>query len=265
MVAAAAPLVLTDVSDRVGTLTLNNPDERNTLTAPMVAAIIRQLREETGHPFFLNADHTYSLDHVKEAIDAGFDSVIIDGAALPFEENIEKTKACVDYARASGKEVLVEGELGFIGRNSQLLAEIPEGAAVTEDMMTTPEDALSFVEMTGIDLLAPAVGNMHGMLKNGSDPRLSIERIKAIAERVPVPLVLHGGSGLVEEDFLAAIKAGIAEVHISTDLRRAYRSGLEEGLANAPDELAPHTYVRAAQHAVEEKALYYLKLFNRGT
>ncbi len=235
--------------------------ERDALGIGTVVAMIKELRDETGHPTFLNADHTYSVERVKEAIDAGFDSVIFDGAKLPLEENIAKTKECVDYARASGREVLIEAELGFIGSGSQLLDAVPEGAAVTEEMMTSVDDAKRFVTETGIDLFAPAVGNIHGMLKSGTDPRLSIPRIKAIAESVGVPLVLHGGSGTTDEDYRDAIKAGIAEVHVSTELRKAFKETLEESLAASEGELAPYKYIKSADDAVEAIVAARLKLF----
>jgi fructose-bisphosphate aldolase, class II len=235
--------------------------ERDALGIGTVVAMIKKLREETGHPIFLNADHTYSVLRVKEAIDAGFDSVIFDGAKLSLEENIAKTKECVGYARASGRDVLIEAELGFIGSGSQLLDAVPLGAAVTEDMMTSVEDAKRFVTETGIDLFAPAVGNIHGMLKSGTDPRLSIPRIKAIAEAVGVPLVLHGGSGTTDEDYRDAIKAGISEVHVSTELRRAFKETLEESLQASEGELAPYKYLKSADQAVEVIVEARLKLF----
>ena len=235
--------------------------ERDALGIGAAVALIDELRHETGHPIFLNADHTYSVARVKEAIDAGFDSVIFDGAQLPIEENIAQAKECVVYARSCGRDVLVEGELGFIGVGSQLLDAPPEGAAVTEEMMTSPEDAKRFVEESGVDLLAPAVGNMHGMLKGGVHQKLSIPRIKAISEAAGVPLVLHGGSGTTDEDYRAAIKAGIAEVHVSTELRRAFKESLEASLEQSEGELAPYKYLKPADEAVGAIVEARLKLF----
>jgi fructose-bisphosphate aldolase class II len=235
--------------------------ERDAIGVGAIVAIIKELREETGHPIFLNADHTYSVERVKEAIDAGFDSAIFDGAQLPIEENIAQVKECVAYARASGRDVLIEGELGFIGVGSQLLDSLPEGAAVTEEMMTSPEDAKRFVEETGVDLLAPAVGNIHGMLKSGMHQTLSIPRIAAISKAAGVPLVLHGGSGTTDEDYRDAIKAGIAEVHVSTELRRAFKDALEESLEASGGELAPYKYLKPADAAVGEIVEARLELF----
>ena len=235
--------------------------ERDFIGVPQIVALVKSLREQYSYPIFLNADHTYSFDKVKEAIDAGFDSVIFDGAQLSFDENIKKTKECVDYARASGRDVLVEGELGFIGVGSKLLDKLPEGVVFSGDSLTSPEKAEEFVKATGVDMLAPAVGNVHGMLRVGHDPRLDIKRISEISSAVGIPLVLHGGSGTVDEDFVSAAKAGMAIIHISTELRVAFRSSLELALQQNPDEVAPYKYLKEASKGVEKVAEARLRLF----
>ncbi|MCR4275073.1 MAG: class II fructose-bisphosphate aldolase [Candidatus Campbellbacteria bacterium] len=235
--------------------------ERDAFGVKELVALVKTLREDTEHDIYLNADHTYSVERVKEAIDAGFDSVIFDGAQLSFEENIAKTKECVAYAQSKGDTTLVEGELGFIGVGSQLLDVLPVGAAVTDDMMTTAEDAKRFVDETGVDLLAPAVGTIHGTLKSGMDPRLNPSRVKEIADAVSIPLVLHGGSGTSDEDYLAVIVSGIAQVHVSTELRVAYRKALQISLQENTEELAPYKYTKQAVLAVQDIVEKRLKLF----
>lgn len=236
--------------------------ERNFIGLAQAAALVKSFREEYEHPIFLNADHSYSFEKAKEAIDAGFDAVIVDGAGLPFAENVAMTKECVSYAKRSGRDVLVEGELGFIGKASQILKKIPDGVKISPEYLTTPEDAARFVRETGVDLFAPAVGNIHGMLEGGVDPALDIARIHAIHEAVGVPLVLHGGSGNSAADIRAAIAAGVAVVHINTELRAAYRRGLVRGLEENPDELAPYKYLKEPLHAVEKVVEEKLKVFN---
>ena len=157
--------------------------------------------------------------------------------------------------------MLVEAELGFIGSGSQLLDAIPEGAASTEDMMTKPEEATRFVQETGVDLFAPAVGNIHGMIRGSGNPHLSIDRVGAVRAAAGVPLVLHGGSGISDEDFTNAIKAGITIVHISTELRLAYRQAMTKALSENADELAPYKLSRGAVMAVQEIVEKRLKLF----
>lgn len=234
--------------------------ERDAFGAEGIVALIRAEQKETGLPIYLNADHTYSVERVKEAVDAGFDSVIFDGAQLPFDENVAKTKECVAYAKEKGS-TLIEGELGFIGVGSQMLDALPEGAAVTSEMMTTAQDAKKFVEETGVDMLAPAVGTIHGMLKSGHDPRLNPVRVKEIAEAVGIPLVLHGGSGTTDEDYRAVIEAGIAVIHVSTELRSAYHTALQLGLQENPEELAPYKYTKNAVSAVQDIVERRMRLF----
>lgn len=236
--------------------------ERDFLGARQAVALVRSIREEYEYPIFLNADHTYSFEKVKEAVDAGYDAVIFDGAKLPLEENIVVTKRCVEYARSVNPDVLVEGELGYIGTSSQLLDAIPAGAAVTEELFTKPEELKRFVQETGVDLVAPAVGNLHGMLASGHNPRLSIERVALLKEAGGIPMVLHGGSGIADEDFTAAIGAGVAVVHINTELRLAYRKALALSLQENPDEIAPYKLLKGPVQAVQKVAEERLKLFN---
>lgn len=239
--------------------------ERQFIGVKQCVALIKSIREEYDYPIFLNADHTYSVEKVKEAIDAGFDSVIYDGAKLSVEENIKNTKECVEYARKvskeTGRDILVEAELGYIGQSSKVLDAIPDGVDLKSGL-TTPTQAKFFVEQTGVDLFAPAVGNIHGMMRVGHDPRLEIDIVKAIRETAGVPLVLHGGSGTVDEDFTSAIYAGIGIVHISTEIRVAFRTNVALALQENPEEVAPYKYLKNAVAAVERVTSDRLKLFN---
>ena len=223
-------------------------------------ALVGSACDNLQHPIFLNADHTYSFERVKEVVDAGYDSVIFDGAKLSFEENAKIAKQCVDYAKSVNPEILVEAELGYIGTSSKVLDEIPEGVSL--ENLTTAEDAKRFVIETGVDLFAPSVGNIHGMLRNTKDPRLNIERIKEISNYIGLPLVLHGGSGTVDEDFTSAMKAGVAIIHISTELRVAYRNALKKTLEENPEEVAPYKLLKPVVSAIEEVVEKRLRLFN---
>ena len=236
--------------------------ERNFIGTKQAVALVKSLREEYNYPIFLNADHTYSFDKVKEAVDAGYDAVIFDATGLSFEENIKITKQCVDYAKSVNPNIIVEAELGFIGKSSQVLEGIPEGVKITEEFLTKPEEAKKFVEETGVDMLAPAVGNIHGMLKGGKDPALNIARIAEIKKAVGIPMVLHGASGNSPEDIKAAIKAGMAVVHINTELRVAYRKALVKSLQENPDEVAPYKYLKDPIKAMSEVVEAKIKLFS---
>ena len=240
--------------------------ERDFVGVKQAMALIKSLREEYSArainiPIYLNADHTYSLERIKEVVEAGFDSVIFDGAKLSFEENIIRTKEVVRYIKSVRPEVVVEGELGYIGTSSEILSEIPAGASM-EGNLTKPEDAARFVKETGIDMLAPAVGNIHGMFKNIPEPHLDIERIKAIRIAAGVPLVLHGGSGTSDADFTAAINAGISLIHINTEIRLAWRKGIEGSMQMSPDEVAPYKLLKESYKNIYDVVTARMRLFN---
>lgn len=226
-----------------------------------VAALVRSIREEDNYPIFLNADHHASFERVKACIDAGFDMVIIDGAHLPYEENVALTKKCVEYARevfaTSGRETLVEAELGYIGSGSNIKETIPEGAGI----LTSPEEAKRFTDDTGVDILAPSIGSVHGLIKSGK-PHIDAERTKEIKEITKLPLVLHGGSGLRDEDFVNAIKAGVNIVHINSEIRLAWKEAVEEFIKNNPNEINPSKILEPAKNAIEKIVEERLKLFN---
>jgi len=240
--------------------------EREFVGVHEAVALVKSLRDEHEQEIFINADHTHSFEKAREAVEAGYDAILFDGAKLSFEENIKETKKVVEYVKLKSvgqkAEILVEGELGYIGSSSEILKEIPRGAAMKTADFTTPEEAERFVKETGVDLLAPAVGNIHGMLENAPNPRLDIDRIKQIKKTAGAPLVLHGGSGVADEDFIMAIKAGISIIHISTELRLAWRKGVEQGLREKPEEVAPYKIMEDAVKAIKEIVIKKLKLFS---
>jgi len=220
-------------------------------------AMVNSVRKEYGIDIFTNADHVHSVDGCKAAIDAGMDSVIFDGSKLTIEENKTAMKEVVDYAG----DTLTEGEVGYIGSSSKMLDEIPDDISTT---LPSPGDVVSYINDTGVTAVAPAVGNLHGMLKGRDNPALNIELIKSMREAIGkgAGMVLHGGSGLTDEDFRGAIEAGMNVVHINTEIRRAYRKGIEEALASNPEEVAPYRYLDKGRDAVYEVVLARLKLFN---
>ncbi len=246
--------------------------ERDFVGIPEAVALVRAVREKTGQPVFLNADHTYSFERVKEAIDAGFDMVITDDAKGSLEDNIALTRKAVEYAKEvnlrDGTDILVEAEIGYIGASSKLLESAPEGILLNEDgtiraeCLTKAEDAAKFVRETGIDLLAPAVGNIHGMIKGGN-PKLDIPRIADIVASAGVPLVLHGASGIGNDELAAAVAAGISMVHYNTELRVAYRDAVKQSLAENPNEVAPYKFLKTSVEAVEKVVEEKLRIMNK--
>ncbi|MBI2075371.1 MAG: class II fructose-bisphosphate aldolase [Candidatus Harrisonbacteria bacterium] len=257
----AAVEVSKELGEEVPVLIGTSEGEREFLGAENAVSLVRNMRGEFGHPIFLNADHTYSLEKVREAALLGYDSIIFDGAKMSLEENIAQTRAAVELAKKINPEIIVEGELGYIGTSSALLEKLPEGAQITEKDLTTPEDAARFVKETGVDLFAPAVGNIHGMLSGAENPALNIARIGEIAKAVSVPLVLHGGSGLKDEEFVAAAKNGMAIIHINTEIRLAWRKGLEKAFAEKPKEVAPYKLLSYSVEEMKQVVGQRLKLF----
>lgn len=236
--------------------------ERSFVGVRQAAALVKSMREDNAYPIFLNADHTHSLEKAQEAARAGFDEIIFDGSSLPFEENIKQTAEAVQTIKAINPSIIVEGEIGYIGASSEILSKAPEGMGA----LTTPEEAIQFVNATGVDVLAPAVGNMHGLLqtmvRGEEQKRLNIERIGILREACGKFMTLHGGSGTNDQDFQRAIKAGMTIVHVNTELRLAWRRGLESALKAHPDEIAPYKILPAAYDSVKAVITERLKLFN---
>ncbi|MBI5787217.1 MAG: class II fructose-bisphosphate aldolase family protein [Candidatus Niyogibacteria bacterium] len=221
--------------------------------------LVDAAKEETGLPIFLNADHFHGFERVKEAIDAGYDSILIDCSKKPYEENLEITKRAVEYAKSVNLEISVEGELGYLVTDSSKIYK--EKIEIPPESLTKPEEALKYVNETGIDRLAPAVGNLHGIAAN--EPKLDFELIKKLRAVLPeeVALVLHGGSGIPDDQMREAVKLGFNNVHVSTELRAAYTDALRKMLAAAPEETTPYKIYAPVVEAVSVKVSEKLELF----
>ena len=247
---------------KVPVMTGVSEGEREFTGVAQAAALVKSVREEYDYPIFLNADHTHSLAKAEQAAKAGYDEVIFDGSSLTFEENVAQTKKAVEALKSIKPEILVEGEIGWIGASSSVFDKVPEGVGV----LTTPDEARQFVAATKVDVLAPAVGNMHGLLhsmvRGEVQKRLNIERIGEIKAACGIFMTLHGGSGTNDDDFKRAIKAGMTIVHVNTELRIAWRRGVEAGLAAKPNEFAPYKILPSAIEAVQNVVSSRLELFS---
>ncbi|HEY4521945.1 MAG TPA: class II fructose-bisphosphate aldolase [Candidatus Paceibacterota bacterium] len=237
--------------------------ERKHIGLLELVALRDVFRKEFDIPIFLNADHTKSVSAAKEAIDAGYDSIHIDLSALPFEENIAGTKEIVEYAKgqgasSKGQEINIEGELGYLRGESKIQKE---KIIISKDDYTKPEEAKEFAERTGVDRLGVAVGNIHGL--SPEEPDLNIDLISNIRKACPanVVLVLHGGSGIKDEQIKDAIKSGISNVHINTDLRKAFVEGLKESIEKNPDEVAMYKLDKEGIERMKEVVKQKLTLF----
>ena len=232
--------------------------EREYFPLAHARALVDQYKAE-GIQMYLNADHTYGLEKATRAIHDGVDSIVVDGAKLSFADNVVLLKECVAVARASGRDVIVEGELGYIGTSSSVMDSLPEGAAATEEMMTKPDELRQLVAESGIDLAAPAVGNIHGIVTSGQ-PKLSITRIGELAAVAGAPLVLHGGSGSSDDEFVASVKAGIVMIHINTDLRVLYRDSLKKTMDEG-HETTPYKFLTPSVEAMQAYVTQKMRLF----
>ena len=232
--------------------------ERSFVGLKQAVALGRAFEEEYEMPVFINPDHSRSVESAKAAFDAGFNSVHIDMSKLPFEENVAGTREVVDYVKSKNPDVSVEGELGYL-RGSSVIQE--ENIEIRPEDLTNPERAAEFVEKTGVDRFSGAYGNIHGIAAN--EPKIDIERIRAIRDILPenVFLVLHGGSGITDDDMRKAIEAGIANIHINTEIRIAYAEALREALAGDPKQVVPYKIFPPVIEAVREKVEEKLKLF----
>lgn len=205
------------------------------LIAPSVIAAAK--RAEV--PVVVHYDHGLTFDRCIEALKLGFSSIMFDGSAKPYEQNIAETREMVKIAHAFG--ATVEGEIGHVG-------EAAKEDNLLTDMYTTPEEAKAYLDATGVDALAVAIGSAHGVYKK--KPMLNIERLKEISGAVNVPLVLHGGSGLSDDDFKNTIRNGIAKVNIFTDLclagERAMKDGEEKKLGYLETRNLKVEYIKEA-------------------
>ncbi|MBI2465973.1 MAG: class II fructose-bisphosphate aldolase [Candidatus Sungbacteria bacterium] len=231
--------------------------EREWLGLKNMVALIKVYRQDWPS-IFLNADHTKNIEAAFDAIEAGYDSVHFDASNLSISENIRQTREVVEYARSKNINVSVEGELGYLKGESQLSNQ---KIKIDSSEYTDPEEAAEFAERTGIDRLAIAIGNVHGI--NLDEPRLDFDRLRKIRAAVPenVALVLHAGSGIPDADIKHAIESGIGNIHISTELRVLFKQGLEQSMKSNPGEYALYKLEKEVVRSVQDLIRQKLRLF----
>jgi fructose-bisphosphate aldolase class II len=212
-----------------------------------VALATRTIAEQSSAPCVLHLDHAVSKSLVNEAVELGFTSVMFDGSRLGDEANRAATRAVVQRCHAAG--VSVEAELGEIGGKDGVHAP---------GVRTDPAGAAKFVADCGVDALAVAVGSSHAMTSRTAE--LDLQLIAAIRQRVTVPLVLHGASGVPDAGLVAAVQAGMTKVNIATHLNNAFTTALRRHLADEPDVVDPRRYLGAARQAVAAEAARLLEL-----
>lgn len=229
-----------------------HPDE-HAFVGDSFIAYLRELAVNASVPVVIHQDHGQTLAHILTAIRTGYTSVMIDASGLPFEENIALTREIT--AIAHQVNVSVEAELGTIG--------VAEGSAEgghSEILYTDPDQAEWFARETGVDTLAVAIGTSHGLYPAGKQPVLDIDRLKAIRQRLTIPLVLHGGSGNKDSEVAESIKYGVGKINISSDMKKAFYVALQEELqSNGHEPSALYVRPMAAAKAVVE---HKMRLFS---
>ena len=198
--------------------------------------------QRSRNPFVLHYDHSKSYEGCIRAIQAGFTSVMFDGSQMEYDQNVECTRRVVEAAHGAG--VSVGGGIGTIGETEDYL-----NGTVRDMVYTSPELARRFVEDTGVDALAVSIGTVHGILPKGYVPKLQLGLLKELAAAVPVPLVLHGGSGTPHDEVAAACRTGIHKVNISSEFKHAYYQSVREFVTNHPTLVSP---TRVLKDAVQE-------------
>lgn len=212
-------------------------------------AVTASLAQEAPVPVALHLDHSNSFDEVMRAARAGYTSLMFDGSAMPYEENLRLTGRVVEAVRPMG--LTVEAELGRVGGKE-------DSAAAPEAALTDPEEARAFAEETGVGLFAPAIGTAHGFYKG--EPRLDFALLGEIRGLVSVPLVLHGGSGLPDGMIRRAIGLGIAKVNFATELRAAMTAAVWETMEGDREVIDPKKYLGRGREAVERLCVEKIRL-----
>lgn len=215
-------------------------------------AIAEAAARKSGLPIALHLDHGSNFDIAMKCIRAGFSSVMFDGSHHPFEENIQLTKEIVKAAHAMG--VSVEGELGTIGGVEDDLSVDEEHASLAK-----PEEAIRFFEETGVDALAIAVGTAHGMYKG--EVKIHYDIIKAVVAKIPVPIVLHGGSGVPDDMIREAIQAGVGKINVNTENQVACTAVIRDVLGKDANIIDPRKYLTPARTAMKQVVQEKIRLF----
>ncbi len=218
----------------------------------MIVSMVRPLATKSKVPISLHLDHGTDFAQNVQCLRAGFTSLMFDGSSLPFDKNVEITKKICEIAHPVG--VSVEAELGKIAGTEDNIS-----VSQVEALMTDPEEAKKFVEMTKVDNLAVAVGSVHRMLTRTAT--LDIKRIEAIRDKVNIPLVLHGASGVSDEAVKEGVKAGICKINIATELNKRFTQGFAQALKDNPNEVDPRKFLKVAKSGVKDAVREKMKLF----
>ena len=220
--------------------------------ARVLADIVKAIASKHTVPVALHVDHCKDVELIRECIESGFSSVMFDGSSLSFEENVETTRQVVQTAHAKG--LTVEGEIGaIVGVEDDIFVK------KEESHLADPAQAVEFVEKTGVDILAPAIGTAHGIYKG--EPHIDFDRLAKISQDTGIPIAIHGGTGLSDEVFRRCIELGGAKINVSTQLKHVFRDSLEEFYGKNPGEYEPLHAIRHLGESINKMVTDFLARF----
>ena len=229
------------------------------LGIPVLVAIYRTLAESAPIPICLHLDHCSDVAYCKKCADAGYTNIMVDASKQPFEENIRQTKEVADYCHSIGI-ISVEGEMGTVGGVEDQVRVVE-----SEAELCNPNQVLEFVERTGVDLLAPAIGTAHGIYKT-KNPKIDIERFKKIFEiingqSIRIPLVVHGGTGLPRDTVERLISSGGSKVNVSTELKHSMIDAIYQYITDHREEYDPGKIDQAFKEAIKKTVFNWIEWF----
>ena len=218
-----------------------------------ISAMVQSAAKKEKIPIALHLDHGSTADMIKDCIKAGYTSVMIDGSATKFEENVEITKKVVALAKKA--KIPVEAELGKLGVISDFIISTADASM----FLTNPQEAKRFVKETKVDSLAIAIGTAHGPFKN--KPKLAFDRIEEIKDILKMPLVMHGASGVPDTDIKKSIECGINKININTEIRQEFSKAIKDVFAKKPETYKIRAYLEPGREAAEELVKRKIELF----
>ena len=219
------------------------------------SSVVRTLATDCKVPVVIHMDHGDGKQSAMEAMSAGFSSIMFDGSALEYSENVKLTKEIAELAHMIGIDI--EGELGMVGgAEGELYVEID---SVPEASMTDPDIAKEFVELTGVDSLAVAIGNSHGLYRG--EPKFDLTRLASIRSKVEIPLVLHGGSGATNSVIKECISLGITKINIASELKQAFHQGIAKYISQFPEDFEPRNFLKAAFETMQALITSKIEMF----
>ncbi|KKS64108.1 MAG: hypothetical protein A2835_02365 [Candidatus Niyogibacteria bacterium RIFCSPHIGHO2_01_FULL_45_28] len=251
-------IVQAAVSQKSPVIIESSPGETAWMEAENIVDLARNYSEEYGIPILVNLDHAESLEQCIEGIKAGYDLIHFDGSKFILEDNLEIAKKVVKLAHQGG--LVVEGEIDHITGSSEVYTGSAQGE-IAKGKFTDPNQAKEFVQSSGVDIFAAFFGNVHGVFTGGGE-NLRLDILEKLAESLPsIYFSLHGGSGIPDDQVQEAIKKGIVKVNVNTEIRQAFKEGLQEALDENPNEYAMYKILPEAIEEIQKIVEHKIEVF----